>query len=620
MINRVWRDDLLGTSERADRREEQPAWGGRARTKVDSSVGYRPAITLPPDVATLRRLASGAAARASGENFPVALRVVPAVPRAMLRRVYAYARFVDEVGDSAPGDRARLLDVVELDVRAASSGTARIPVVRDLGADLAAGRLGLEPLLDLIEANRRDQTVLSYATFADLLEYCRFSAAPVGRLVLQIAGADTPANREASDRTCAALQVLEHCQDVGEDARAGRVYLPADDLRDAGVSRPDLLGGRAGPGLRRVIALQVARAEVMLAEGDALARRLSGWARIAVAGYVAGGRATADALRRAGYDVLGRTVLPRRYRTARRALPLLLPARARTGAGATEAYRHCTDVTNREARNFAWGIRLLPPAKRRALCAVYALARRVDDIGDGDLPPDEKRRRLDAVRGALADPDAYPDDPVLVALADAARRYPVPLEAFADLVRGCEMDVTGQRYGTFEDLVEYCRCVAGSIGRLCLGVFHPALSPAETEQAPRYADALGVALQLTNILRDIREDLGMGRVYLPAVDLRRFGVELRLAPDGTLDPCGGALAQLIRYEVSQAEQWYATGLRLLPLLDRRSAACCAAMAGIYRELLHRIATAPEIVLSGRASLGGMEKARIATRSLAGRGA
>ena len=173
-----------------------------------------------------------------------------------------------------------------------------------------------------------------------------------------------------------------------------------------------------------------------------------------------------------------------------------------------------------------------------------------------------------------------------------------------ELIDGCEADVLGTRYGTFAELEHYCRCVAGSIGRLSLGVFSPAVRPA----AAGLADTLGIALQVTNILRDIREDLLGGRVYLPAEDLDRFGVRLELV-DGRLDP-------LVRFEAARGRTLYAEGLRLLPLLDRRSAACCAAMAGIYRRLLDRIESEPELVFAGRTSLGTAAKAAVAARALA----
>jgi phytoene synthase len=285
------------------------------------------------------------------------------------------------------------------------------------------------------------------------------------------------------------------------------------------------------------------------------------------------------------------------------------------------AYAACAAITRREARNFFYGIRLLPPPRRSALCAVYALARRIDDIGDGDLPLERKTAALAELREALhrmgsdRGPDA--DDPVVTAVADAARRYPIPLEAFDELVTGVGMDVAmdagARRYETFADLVGYCRCVAGSVGRLCLGVFGSRPDPA----AARYADTLGIALQQTNILRDIREDLGNGRVYLPQDELDRFGVTLAVDELGVLrDPTGG-LDRLIRFSAARARDWYADGLRLVPLLDRRSAACTLAMAGIYRRLLDEIAADPQSVYHQRRSLSGWQKAGVAARALAG---
>ena len=189
------------------------------------------------------------------------------------------------------------------------------------------------------------------------------------------------------------------------------------------------------------------------------------------------------------------------------------------------AYRRCEEITWSQARNFSYGIRLLPPAKRQALAAVYAFARRIDDIGDGTLPTQEKLTLLEETRdglSALQAGDVDDGDEVLIALADAAARFAIPLPAFGELIDGCAADVHGVSYETFDDLLHYCRCVAGSIGRLSLGVF----GTSDPQQAVPLADSLGVALQLTNILRDIREDYATGRIYLPAEDFARFGCAL----------------------------------------------------------------------------------------------
>jgi squalene synthase HpnC len=272
---------------------------------------------------TLTDLAARAAGQAEGENFPVALRLLPPTPRGMLIRVYSYARFVDDVGDEASGDRLALLAAVEADVRALPLGRPQLPVVSALRPLVVDYGTPLEPFLDLIEANRLDQAVSSYPTFDDLLHYCRYSASPVGRLVLYVARAASQQNIADSDLVCNALQVLEHCQDVGEDARAGRVYLPQADLAAVDVQPADIRSTVTSPALRHVIRRQVDRAVAMLSAGRPLVRRLRGWPRIAVAGYVAGGLATADALRRANHEVLAQAVVPARSRTATHLLRLV---------------------------------------------------------------------------------------------------------------------------------------------------------------------------------------------------------------------------------------------------------------------------------------------------------
>ena len=283
-----------------------------------------------------------------------------------------------------------------------------------------------------------------------------------------------------------------------------------------------------------------------------------------------------------------------------------------------DAYEACAAITKTEAGNFSYGIRLLPPYKRDALSAVYALARRIDDIADGDrVPVAARAAELDRLREAILEIGTAPppaDDPVLVAVCDAASRLPIPLGAFGELIDGAQMDVTGRRYQTFAELETYCRCVAGAVGRLCLGVFGSRPDPA----AAGYADALGIALQQANILRDLREDLLNGRVYVPAEDLDRFGVRLRIE-DGRLADPDGSLARLIRFSAERARSWFADGQRLIPLLDWRSAASARAMSGIYATLLDRIAAQPSLVYGGRLSLPVRQKAAIAARALTGLG-
>ncbi len=272
--------------------------------------------------------------RAPTENFPVASRLLPPATRRHFLAVYGFARLADELGDAAvaspgaaPSTRRTLegLDWLEAELDAAYAGRATHTILVRLTATLAELALPAEPFRHLIEANRRDQTVTDYATFDELLGYCRLSANPVGRLVLAIVGLATPERVAWSDSVCTGLQLVEHLQDVPEDARAGRVYLPAEDRARFGVERGDLTGARASLGLRALIAFEAERAGRLLAEGTDLVGTLPPRPRVAVAGFVAGGLAALDRIAAAGGDVLAATSLrPTKTAVARRTGKLLL--------------------------------------------------------------------------------------------------------------------------------------------------------------------------------------------------------------------------------------------------------------------------------------------------------
>ncbi len=333
-----------------------------------------------------------------------------------------------------------------------------------------------------------------------------------------------------------------------------------------------------------------------------------------------------------------------------------------------EAYGHCEAITRAAAANFYYGIRLLSAEKRRAMCAVYAFARRVDDIGDGPLAAADKLAGLQAVADSLARARVSRDggaDPLMVALVDASTHFPLPFAALEELIEGVRMDVAGTTYETFAELLQYCRRVAGGIGRLCVAIFGardlpPAGTPVRAhplghtlsgtpcrvhpvgyrqagrqagERANGLADELGVAMQLTNILRDLREDALQGRVYLPGEDLRRYGLArcrnadqlaalARISADAIPSVVAGAgggdvgaLFALMRFEAQRAEQHFAQGLELVGMLDRRSAASVLAMTGIYRSLLARIQAHPERSLARRLSLSPAEKTLVALRGI-----
>jgi len=258
--------------------------------------------------------------KATKENFPVALRILPGRHRRHLLAVYIFARTVDDIGDLAPpGQRAAELAGVEADVRRLYDGGApdhAHSAVRGLAGTVAECGVPMQPFLDLIRANQQDQAVTRYDTFDDLLGYCRLSANPVGRIVLHVFGAYSAERAALSDSVCTGLQLAEHWQDVAEDLRAGRIYLPVADMRDFGCTEDDLAARQAPPAVRRLIEFEVQRAATLIASGAPLIGTLRGAARLAVAGYVAGGRAALTAIAAADYDVLAATRRPRRGRIA----------------------------------------------------------------------------------------------------------------------------------------------------------------------------------------------------------------------------------------------------------------------------------------------------------------
>jgi squalene synthase HpnC len=293
------------------------AGGSNGTDRAGVREHVRPALTRAEEVV----------ANASGENFPVALRLLPERYRRHLTALYCFARLTDDLGDEAREPdgsgqadadlRLGLLDELTADVHRIYEGkTPDAPVMQQMAVTVTECEVPARPLLDLIQANRQDQQVTRYATFAELGRYCELSANPVGQIVLCIFGAATPERIELSDRICTALQLAEHWQDVAEDLARGRIYLPADDLARFGVTEADLAEPAAGPGVRDLMRFETDRARQLLDQGAPLVGTLRGAARLAVAGYLAGGRAALAAIRAQQYDVLSATARPRKPRMA----------------------------------------------------------------------------------------------------------------------------------------------------------------------------------------------------------------------------------------------------------------------------------------------------------------
>jgi squalene synthase HpnC len=297
--------------------------------------------------ASAAAIAAQAGAQATAENFPVALHFLPRRYREHLAAVYGFARSADDMGDeAAPQERLALLDELDADLgrlyrmmppagtaggtgeagagqdragagdAGAAGGPPRLGVVRALAPAVTACAIPAQPFRDLIQANRQDQVVSRYPAYADLLAYCRLSANPVGRIVLYVFGAATPEREALSDQVCTALQLAEHWQDVAEDLRAGRIYLPQEDMDRFGCTERDLAAPRASPKVRALIAFEERRARDLLDAGAPIVGTLRGAARAAVAGYVAGGRAALAAIAASGHDVLRATPRPGKARLA----------------------------------------------------------------------------------------------------------------------------------------------------------------------------------------------------------------------------------------------------------------------------------------------------------------
>jgi len=596
-------------------------------------------------------------ARSHYENFSVVSWLLPRRLHQHFYNVYAYCRWSDDIADELP-DRAQALaalDDWELMLRRCYAGESNHPVFIALAPTIRTCDIPIEPFADLLTAFRQDQTVSRYATWDDVLAYCRYSANPVGRLVLYLCGYRDAARQKLSDATCTALQLANFWQDVGRDLDKSRIYIPLDFLALHGLSAADIEGRRFDD---RYVALMkdlIARTRQLFAEGMPLANLLDSDLRVDIELFSRGGMAVLDAIESSGYDTLhsrpsigraakfrllaralaGRANSPLRRKAAPTAPAAALPApvsepgrpvlvtaaspdsrvsaarNLRSDGDALEiarSYDDCREVARAAASNFYYAFYLLPRPKRDALCALYAFMRLVDDVSDtpGDLAA--KRNGLARWRAALdaavaGDTSAHA---VLPALADTLERFQIPPRYFHDLISGAEMDLTVGAYATFDRLREYCYRVAGTVGLTCLHVFGFTDS-----RAPDRAESLGIAFQITNILRDVRRDLEIGRVYLPQEDLERFGCTPGELMGETITP---NLRALMEFESARAWSFYREGEPLVRLVDRDSRAALWALVRTYSGLLHRIEARNYDVFSTRARLTTAEKAGILVRA------
>jgi squalene synthase HpnC/squalene synthase HpnD len=584
------------------------------------------------------------------ENFNVVSWLLPRRLHRHFYNLYAYCRWADDLGDeiSDPAKALALLNEWEQELRDCYAGEPSHPVFIALRETITALDIPREPFSDLLVAFRQDQTVRRYATWSDVFAYCRYSANPVGRLVLYLCGYRDAERQRLSDATCTALQFANFWQDVSRDLEKGRIYIPLEALAAHGLAEEDIVERRFDARYVSLMKELVARTRQLFGEGMPLARSVDSALRVDIEMFSRGGLAVLDAIESVGYNTLEhRPSIPKakQVRLLLRALvlrtvsfmqpvvPVVPSAPATPGRLAiveggcvkpngrmerrkyefevAHSYVKCRRIARESASNFYYAFFMLPQAKRDALCALYAFMRLVDDESDTLGSTLNKQRGLANWRTALdaAVAGDVSGHPILPAFADTIARFEIPARYFHDLISGAEMDLTVGEYATFDRLREYCYRVAGTVGLTCLHVFG-----FDDPHAPDLAEKLGIAFQLTNILRDIPKDYEMGRVYLPLEDLAQFGVRPESLARGPLTP---EIQRLLEFETARAWNYYREGVELIPFVHADARAALWALARIYSSLLRRIETRGYDVFSERVRLSAPEKTGILLRARLG---
>jgi squalene synthase HpnC len=594
------------------------------------------------------------------ENFHVATWFLPAKLQPHFYSIYAYCRISDDLGDEVPDKSAALalLDLWGRELDACYEGRARHPVFVALAETIRACAIPKDPFADLLIAFRQDQTVSRYETMDDVLAYCRYSANPVGRLVLYACGEVSPDKMEEnfrlSDATCSALQLANFWQDVSVDFFKGRVYIPQEDMRRFGVTDEIIASGVVTPEFRALMRHEVNCARWLFRQGLPLIGKVNRDLALDLDLFSRGGLEILRAIERHDYDVLSaRPAISKltKFSLAVRALagkmlpflrlgprspgprsrasqpsasqPITPQSSGKTSTSSASphmptlaaAYAACRAIAKREAKNFYYAFVALPLARRNAICAIYAFMRQADDLADDEsIPPTERRRRLDVWFDAWrkVSKGAPTTDPVFLAVRDATQRYNIPLTLLDELVAGVTLDLghsaggAPETYATFADLYHYCYLVASVVGLVCIRIFGY-----RDLRAEKLAEETGVAFQLTNILRDVAEDAARNRVYLPLKNLAQHGVPLEaLLHHPPSAPPTPAERELFAAIARLAEHYYSRAHFLLPLVDPASRPALWVLVSIYHALLKRIKRANYDVFSRRAAVPRWQKLAI----------
>jgi squalene synthase HpnC len=575
------------------------------------------------------------------ENFNVVSWLLPKALHQHFYNVYAYCRWADDLGDEVP-DAARALELLawwEHELDACYEGRPSHPVFVALRETVVAKDIPKQPFVDLLKAFRQDQTVKRYPNWDAVLGYCVNSANPVGRLVLYLCGYRDEERQRLSDATCTALQLANFWQDVSRDLDIGRIYIPLDAAAVHGFSESDIVGRRFDDRYVGLMKDLIARTRALFAEGSPLSKMVDGRLSVDLEMFTRGGLAVLDAIETMGYDtlnkrpsvskvkqaaLLGRTLV--KHLANAEAIEVEKgPAAARVQHGApqlgmaiADSYEQCHRIARAAHSNFYYAFFLLPKPKRDGLAALYAFMRLVDDVSDEGADLAAKQRGLAKWRAAFdeavtghsqafdgtaaiplpAEP-LYGEAEVLPALVETMQRYKMPARYLHDLISGAEMDLTVKTYPTFDRLREYCYRVAGTVGLTCTHVFG-----FRDARALDLAEKLGLAFQLTNIIRDVHEDYKLGRVYLPEEDLQRYGVS---PEDFGRNEATLGVRELLRFESERAWQLYEEGSALLGLIDGDSRGALWLLVHTYSALLGRIEFMDFAVFGERVRLTKAEK-------------
>ena len=567
------------------------------------------------------------------ENFNVVSWLLPKELHQHFYNVYAYCRWADDLGDEVPNtSRAlELLDWWEEELNACYQGRPSHPVFVALRETVIAKDIPKQPFADLLKAFRQDQTVKRYPTWDAMVGYCVYSANPVGRLVLYLCGYRDEQRQRLSDATCTALQLANFWQDVSRDLEKGRIYIPLDIAATHGLSEADIVERRFDDRYPRLMKDLISRTRVLFAEGMPLAKIVDARLSVDLEMFSRGGLAVLEAIEASGYNTLHHRPSISKAKQARLLSRSLLAHLTNKIVGAQHAapqtpspitssavqasttvatsYGECHRIAKAARSNFYYAFFLLPKSRRDGIVALYAFMHLIDDVADEGNDLSAKQRGLANWRAALDAAVTGSDRAasslplgaaaVLPALVDTMRRYNMPARYLHDLISGAEMDLTVQTYTTFDRLREYCYRVAGTVGLTCTHVFG-----FSDPRALDLAEKLGLAFQLTNIIRDVHDDYALGRVYLPEEDLERYGVSPQ--DFGRTEATLG-VRELLRFEADRAWQCYDEGSALLSLIDPESRGTLWLLTHTYSALLARIESLDFAVFGERVRLSRAEK-------------